>query len=116
MLSPWGHIVQQVIQEIPCHYPAVSVDHYTVMPDHVHLLLRIHGDNDGRRIAAPTISRAVNQMKGNASRRAGVSLWQKGYYDHVVRSDADYLEIWNYISGNPGEWAEKKGYAEDHGY
>ena len=37
------------------HYPAVSVDKYCVMPDHIHMILSINTDEDGRQIAAPTL-------------------------------------------------------------
>ena len=55
---------------------------------------------------APTISTVVRLMKGTASKQAGFSLWQKGFHDHVIRNDKDYQEVWNYIEGNPGKWAE----------
>ena len=54
----------------------------------------------------PTISTVVRLMKGAVSKQAGFSVWQKGFYDHVVRSQRDYLDIWNYIEGNPGKWEE----------
>jgi len=103
-LSANGRCVDQCIQEIPKRYPAVSVDCYVVMPNHIHLLLQIHSDCSGRSMIAPTISEVVRQMKGAASKKAGFSLWQKGFYDHVIRCEADYLEIWKYIEGNPGTW------------
>ena len=107
LLSRCGKIAQQAIQNIEKHYDSVSVEHYVVMPDHIHLLLRIHTDSCGRRIAAPTIASVINQMKGAATRQVGFPLWQKGYYDHVVRSQEDYCDIWNYISGNPIRWLER---------
>ena len=55
---------------------------------------------------APTISTVVRLMKGSVSKQAGFPGWQKGFYDHVVRNEKDYLEVWNYIEGNPGKWAE----------
>ena len=96
-----GKIVQQCIEEIPLHYPVVSVDEYVIMPNHIHLLLQINTDGDGRPMAAPTISTIINQTKGIISKRIGFPVWQKGFYDHVVRGEKDYLEIWNYIDGNP---------------
>jgi hypothetical protein len=57
-------------------------------------------------MAAPTISTAVNQLKGIISKQIGFSVWQKGFYDHVIRGKQDYLEIWNYIDGNPYRWQE----------
>ena len=105
-LTNLGKIVQQSIEDIPRYYPAVSVDHFVIMPNHIHLLLQIQTDADGRSLIAPTISTVVRMMKGAASKRAGFSVWQKGFYDHVVRSQRDYLDIWNYIEGNPGKWEE----------
>ncbi|MBR4291439.1 MAG: transposase [Oscillospiraceae bacterium] len=111
-LSEYGKVVKAAIENIERHYSAVSVDHYVVMPNHVHLLLQLNTDVDGRRVAAPTVSTIINQMKGNASRQIGHSIWQKGFYDHVVRGDADYMEIWKYIEGNPAKWKEDKLYID----
>ena len=82
------------------------MDIYTIMPNHVHLLLQIKGDEDGRAMPAPTISKVVQQMKGSVTKQVGTPVWQKGFYDHVVRGEKDYLEIWNYIAGNPMKWEE----------
>ena len=105
-LSNLGMTVKQAIHDIAKHYPAITVDHAVIMPNHIHLLLQIHTDPDGRPIAAPTISTVINQTKGIVSKKAGFSVWQKGFYDHVIRSEKDYQEVWNYIEGNPGKWEE----------
>ena len=109
-LTDLGIVVKQSIDEIPEHYPAITVDNYVIMPNHIHLLLQINADIDGRPMAAPTISTVVNQMKGVISKRAGFSVWQKGFYDHMIRNDNDYRDIWNYIEGNPGKWTEDQLY------
>ena len=110
-LTDLGMIVKQVIHDIPKHYPAISVDHAVIMPNHIHLLLQINTDIDGRPMAAPTISTVINQTKGVIPKKAGFSVWQKGFYDHVIRNDNDYRDIWNYIEGNPSKWAEDTLYA-----
>lgn len=107
-LTPYGEIATKVILEIPGHYPMISVDTFAVMPNHVHLLLQINTDHGGRPMAAPTIAMVVNQMKGAVSKQIGFPVWQKGYYDHVIRNNADYREVWQYIEGNPGKWTEDK--------
>ena len=109
-LTNLGQCVAQVIHEIPEHYPAITVDHWIVMPNHIHLLLQIHTDVDGRPMTAPTISNVINQTKGAVSKKAGFSVWQKGFYDHVIRGAQDYRDIWNYIEGNPGKWVEDQFY------
>ena len=105
-LSTWGKIVATAIQNIPTHYPAISVDHYVVMPNHIHLLLQINTDDDGRPLPAPTISVVVQQLKGVVTKQIGHSIWQKLFHDHVIRNEQDYLKIWNYIDGNPSKWEE----------
>ena len=112
-LSPVGLLVKQAIEDIPVHYPNVSLEHYVVMPNHVHILLSIGGDG-GRMLSAPTtpLSTIVGQMKRAASKAAGHSIWQKGYHDHIVRNDGDYLRIWDYIRTNPAKWREDCYYTE----
>ena len=109
-LTNLGICVNQAIYDIPKHYPAITVDQAVIMPNHIHLLLQINTDSDGRSMIAPTISTVVRLLKGTVSKQAGFSVWQKGFYDHVIRNDKDYQDIWNYIEGNPAKWAEDKLY------
>ena len=53
-LSEYGKIVDSAIRNIPVYYPAISIDSYTVMPNHIHLLLQINADENGRAMLAPT--------------------------------------------------------------
>lgn len=46
----------------------------------------------------------VNQFKGYVTKRIGFSVWQKLYYDHVIRDDEDYNTKWEYIETNPMTW------------
>ena len=112
-LSHYGVIVDLAIREIPSHYPAISVDHYVVMPNHIHLLLQINADTNGRPMVAPTISTVVQQLKGVITKQIGDSIWQKLFHDHVVRNEHDYRKIWEYIDTNPAKWQEDCFYAEE---
>ena len=109
-LTPLGRIVDETIRAIPDHYPGISVDQFIIMPDHVHLILAVQNTGpSGRQIAAPTsISTAIQQLKRAASRAAGRSIWQRSFYDHVIRNDADLAETRQYIRGNPLKWIEDK--------
>ena len=103
-LSLYGMIVDRAIGNIPEYYPAVSVDHYVVMPNHVHLLLQIHTDSHGRPLVAPTIQTVIQQWKGVVTKQIGQSVWQKSFHDHVIRNETDYKMIWQYIDTNPVRW------------
>ena len=105
-LSPAGMHARNAIEAIPRHYPAVSVENYVIMPNHVHLLLQIHADEGGRPMVAPTVSRVVAQMKGAAVKAFGQPIWQKGFHDHIVRTESDLQGIWAYIDGNPYAWEQ----------
>ena len=111
-LSAMGKIVEKAILQIPVHYPAVSVDRYVVMPNHVHLLLQIHTDESGRPMVAPTISRIMQQMKGAVTKQIGRSVWQKLYHDHVIRGEDDLRAVREYIAHNPARWREDELYSE----
>ncbi len=104
LLSKYGRAVEKAVLTIPKKYPSVSVDHYAIMPNHLHLLLLIHADADGRPMVAPTVSLVVQQMKGAVTKQAGFPLWQKGFHDHVIRNEKDYQMIWQYIDSNPACW------------
>ena len=111
-LSEYGKIADEAINNIPLIYPSLTVDNYVIMPDHIHLLLRICPDDLGRPMVAPTVSRVVNQLKGYVSKRIGISIWQKLFYDHVVRNRDDYNEINKYIYENPMRWQSDELYTE----
>ena len=78
-LTALGEIVDSAIKSIPAIYPAVFIDNYVIMPNHVHLILRINTDNDGRQIAAPTVSTVIGQLKRWASIQAKTALWQNHF-------------------------------------
>ena len=102
-LSDAGRTADDAINAIPLHYSTVRVDHYVIMPNHIHLLLTLL-PADGRLIAAPTLSQVVGQLKRTISIKTGRSLWQKSFHDHIVRDQHDLEQIWMYIEHNPWNW------------
>ena len=69
---------------------------------------------------APTLSQIIGAYKSKVSydylqlckknnTQMG-TLWQRSYYDHVIRNEADYLRIWQYIDENPAKWTEDEYY------
>ncbi len=106
-LSAIGKIVEQGILQMASHYENVTVDKYCVMPDHIHLILRIESDIDGRMISAPTVSTVVGSMKRWVSKQVDRAIWQKSFYDHRIHNQQDYNEIWQYIENNPLKYTLK---------
>ena len=104
--SDLGRIAEDTLSRLDAVYPYVRVDKWVVMPNHIHLILVLGADAAGRPQVAPTVSRVMKQFKGAVSKRAGIPLWQKSFHDHVIRGEADYRRIWNYIDANPRKWRE----------
>ena len=100
ILSPVGQQVQQAIHEISQYYPSVSVDSHSILPDHVHLLLRLRPVEQD----PPSVSRIVRMMKRAVTKQAGHTVWQKGFHDHIIRTEEDYQNAWNYVQYNASKW------------
>ncbi len=111
-----GQIVEKYMLSIDTAYPFVKLDKHVIMPNHIHMILRIEYPTEGsprapheRRAGSsrPTkISHVVGCLKRFTNRDAGENLWQASYYDHIIRDETDYLHIWQYIDSNPAKWME----------
>ena len=110
-LSPWGNIARACIDEIERHFPGVRVDKSVVMPNHVHMILALRGENPGVPYIVAAYKAAVSRrVHKTAAERKG---WQASFHDHVIRNQADYERIWLYIDANPQNW-EKDCFFEAH--
>ena len=94
--------------QISNHYDHIAVDKFCIMPNHVHLILVVQNNEDGRMISAPTVSTVVGSMKRWVSKQIGRSIWQKSFYEHGIRNQQDYDEIWEYIENNPLKYMQKR--------
>ncbi len=101
-LTKYGVIVDNAINSIESHYDTIIVDRYVIMPNHIHLMIRINNNkNIGRMVSAPTV---IGSLKRFVSKEIGFSIWQKSYYDHIIRNDEDYINHLQYIDENPKKW------------
>ena len=110
--SEFGDQVTSLLSKFSTFHPEVIVELFQVMPNHVHLLLHV-AESDNR-VLGQTISAFksfTNRLyRGwlGADLNSGVNirLWQRGYFDHIVRSDVDLQETWSYIESNPMNWTK----------
>ncbi len=116
-LSNIGRIVENQLMIMSNFYPAIKIEKYVIMPNHIHLIIKISNnkvsdERSNQRCvgdAAPynnTLSNFIGTFKRFTNKECGHSLWQNSFYDHVIRDENDYLRIWNYIDTNPQKWAE----------
>lgn len=123
ILTEYGKIVDETINNIPDHLKC-SVDQYIIMPNHVHMIIMISSDTKLRAIhesplrSRSTISKTIGYIKMNATKAIHLSckdeiVWQRGYYDHVIRDRNDYEKIVKYIYENPVNWFYDELYTKE---
>jgi putative transposase len=115
-LSPAGQILSQVWETLPARYPKILLGPMTIMPNHFHAVIII--DDPGQNTQPDAHSRRgmllpliVGYLKMNTAKRInllrgtpGIPVWQRNYYEHVIRSDKKFAEIETYILNNPLNW------------
>lgn len=121
-LNTFGQIVTQAWEWLPTQYTFIKIDSYVVMPNHFHGILQIIDINDycrggsrpaptgtaeikplGQLIGAfKTISaKQINQLRSTP----GLPVWQRNYYEHIVRNPSELESIADYILTNPDTWS-----------
>jgi REP element-mobilizing transposase RayT len=109
-LTGIGQIVEESIEKIHILNPGVDVDIYSIMPDHLHLVLNLTGRHGGR-----PLQEIIGRFKSYTdhyyrthSPAFGPKLWQRGYYDHIIRNNDDLEPSRQYIQNNPLSWILNK--------
>ena len=115
-LNEYGRLVEAVWDELPDHYAHVRLDACVIMPNHVHgILVFVEAGSKPASTAIvrhglPEIVRAFKTFSArriNAARgTAGTPVWQRNYYEHIIRDDADLNRTRQYILDNPARWNE----------
>ncbi|MBR5528444.1 MAG: transposase [Clostridia bacterium] len=102
-LSQIGMICDNYINNINIKYGNVTVDKYVIMPNHIHLIIFLHGT---MRASSPTknIETILRSFKTMVTKEIGHSIWQRSYHDHIIRNEHDYQKIWEYIDTNVIRW------------
>ncbi|SEH51905.1 REP element-mobilizing transposase RayT [Ruminococcus flavefaciens] len=105
-LTEYGRIVREELKKIPSIYPdIVFVPKFVIMPNHIHLIIVLNAfSENGPPKAAPTIGSIINKFKGAVSKKAGFKVWQKNFFDRVLRNEWEYRNAWQYIENNPENW------------
>ncbi len=112
-LSDVGKTVEEAIKSISLHYSNITVNKYMIMPDHIHLILLVKSISDGRLLASPTISTVIGHFKRSVSVKLGASIWQRSFFDHVIRTKESYFKICKYIDENPWHLKERNIFSKD---
>ena len=122
-LNEKGHIVEECWNVIPEHFPQIELEAFVVMPNHIHGIIVINGNDvvvgathasPLRKKSGPTpksLGAIVGSFKSAAARRikdkvGETGIWQRSYYEHVIRDKKEWDLIRKYIEANPDNWEQ----------
>ena len=104
VLTKTGRVVEKYLRNIP------GGGKYVIMPNHIHMILHISAEDISHGpmwASAPTIAsvpQLIKFFKTLVTKELGKSIWQRSYYDHIIRDERDYLVRLQYIDENPAKW------------
>jgi putative transposase len=120
-LNSVGQVVEECWCAIPKHFPTVELDAFVVMPNHMHGIVGIPWRGTAYRApteaefgkpVANSLSTVIRSFKSATTKRlrettgnSGLVVWQRNYFEHVVRNDDALERIREYIVSNPWNWA-----------
>ncbi|MDR1937631.1 MAG: hypothetical protein LBQ73_03910 [Tannerellaceae bacterium] len=133
ILNDMGKLIEEEWQYLKIKYPHIELHEYVIMPNHFHAIVEIVGAGSarpkmeteketkppipseaGRANPAPTIGNIIGFFKYQTTKKINlpVKLWQRNYYEHIIRNEQSYQNISNYIINNPAKWTEDKFYTD----
>ena len=122
-LTDRGIIVDNIINAIPERFNAI-VDKYVIMPNHIHIVIILTDIEKMRAIresplhSRSDISKIIGYIKMHATKEIHNKhpdeiVWQRGFYDHIIRNKHDYENIVRYIHENPIRWQYDQLYSNE---
>jgi putative transposase len=144
LLNDAGHVVHRTWNDLPVKYPSIGIDEFVVMPNHVHGIVMIvgaplvgahsssaeigNGEIRAGTRPAPTLGDVVGAFKSITTHQYAdgvrqknwpsfnAKLWQRNYYEHIIRSKEEMNRIRGYIIDNPVKWDQDEDNPENtHG-
>jgi len=137
ILNDGGKIVEKCWIDIPEHFPNAILDEFIIMPNHIHgiiILNELDFDNVGANmvvdVGANNHSPPQNDRPHGTTRTIGSiirgfkigvtkwfrqnsnihTVWQRNYYDHIIRNEIELIKIRKYIINNPRNWTNDNNY------
>ena len=129
VLNEWGMIVHEEWEQTAVLRSYIELDAFVVMPNHVHGILIIHNhaptspdqghEREFSKPIAHSLPTIVGAWKAAATRRINRlpdppdhPIWQRNYYEHIIRHEKGLNAIRGYIANNPARWVEDSLFGE----
>ncbi len=126
-LNEYGRIAEKEWIKTSKMRPNIRLDVFVIMPNHMHGIIEI-ADGRGTMHRAPTVEQfgkptsntiptiirgyksSVTKQINILRNQPGVPVWQRNYYEHIIRDEKSCYQIWEYVQTNPLKWQDDKYY------
>jgi putative transposase len=110
-LNIFGNIARSHWQQLSQHHSNIIMDESIVMPNHLHGIIILESSTDYQKSISEIIrgfktfsAKAINKERGLRS----VPVWQRSYYDRIIRNESELDHVRQYIINNPRNWDADK--------
>jgi REP element-mobilizing transposase RayT len=133
ILNGAGLMVEKIYKELSIYFKNINFEEYVIMPNHFHCIIKIvdmvgvplvgtqmSGNNRATTRVAPTIGdiigafkslttvEYIKMVKNNQLPSFDKQVWQRNYYENIIRNEKAYLKVMEYIKDNPLKWDEDR--------
>lgn len=112
VLNDIGRMIKECWGQLSQRFTTISLNEFVVMPNHFHAIVEISNSNNVqlseivgafKSITTNEYIRGVNECGWPPFEKR---VWQRNYYEHIIRDSIDYCRIADYIQNNPNRWNE----------
>jgi len=122
-LNEVGEMIKSFYLNLENRYENIKCHEYVIMPNHIHFIIEILGKEESMApmggastklgdiigsFKSLTTVKYIENVKLKKWKSFDRRIWQKNYYEHIIRDEKDYERISNYINNNPINWNEDK--------
>ena len=104
-LLPYGKITENNLMKTNKIYNELQIHNYIIMPNHIHFIVEIvEGNSKNNNPTKLRLPFFISSLKRIINKECNEKIWQRNYYEHIIRNEKEYLEITEYIEKNPYKW------------
>jgi len=106
-----GEMITDVWNNLSKYYKGIKTHQFVVMPNHIHGIIELENSELDlseiiRRYKTFTTRQYIIEIENNNWQPFSKKLWQRNYYEHIIRDEKSWIKIQEYIQNNPKQWKE----------
>jgi REP element-mobilizing transposase RayT len=110
-------MIEKWLMETENKFKGIKIDKFVIMPNHIHCIIYIQGNHIDTPLhevvewfKTMTTNEYIRGVKSGLYPPFNKRIWQRNYYERVIRNEAEYQRMWTYIDENPTLWTDDEYY------